>query len=389
MRVAFLSHKPHLNGLYRDISNSKNIEKVFLYSRFSKDSTELANDRLEFRPITVRTFGVRFIINKLLRQDFYSPNYIPDLSKHLKSDHITHLVLFDFFHWYVFQALYYKKQNPDVSLYLWSETKEWPKRSHSRMIMQLFLRSLSRRSDMIDTIFVYTKQGRDFMNALFPDSKIEIVPAPVDTKLFKQMDQQDIPAGKANLRILCNARFSPYKNHNDLFKAVRILIDTGHPCRLTLIGRAESGRERVEEMVRDNRLEEYVTFFNPLPMHDMPALYRAHDVLVLPSYNEAIGMVVPEAMACGIPTITSDTVGANVYVIPDQTGLIFKTGNVEALAAALKYYIDQPEVRVQHGERAAVHIVEHYSVAKIAHRFLTLLDPHHASTLGVENLKNI
>jgi GalNAc-alpha-(1->4)-GalNAc-alpha-(1->3)-diNAcBac-PP-undecaprenol alpha-1,4-N-acetyl-D-galactosaminyltransferase len=67
----------------------------------------------------------------------------------------------------------------------------------------------------------------------------------------------------------------------------------------------------------------------------MRALYQIHDVLILPSFGEAIGSVVPEAMACGCATITSDTVGANTYVEKEKTGIIFKTGDAESLSQAI------------------------------------------------------
>ncbi len=374
MRIAFLSHKPHLNGLYKYISLSKSIERIVLYTRFSRTSSELATETLELHPIRTHTFGVRFLINKLFQKDFYSPNYISGLERDLVEDQITHLVLFDFFHWYTLQALRYKRKNPEVSLFIWSETKGWPKRFYSRMVMYLFMRQLQRNAILVNKIFVYTHEGMSFMKALFPKTEIKVIPAPVDTMLFKNVTQERSSITEKKLRILCNARFSLYKNHHDLLMAIRRLLDAGYDCRLTLIGRAESGKEYVQNIVRDMSLENHVTWLDPLPRESMPDLYRAHDVLVLPSYNEAIGMVVPEAMACGIPTITSDTVGANIYVIPDQTGLIFETGNIEALAASLKYYIDEPEVRVQHGKAAATHINEHYSVQKITDRFLHSLE---------------
>ena len=108
----------------------------------------------------------------------------------------------------------------------------------------------------------------------------------------------------------------------------------------------------------------------------MPQLYQDHDVLVLPSYNEAIGMVVPEAMSSGIPTITSDTVGANVYVLPGKNGLIFETGNVKALKAALQEYVESPSLRYRHGAAAAEHVRDNFTASRIAERFLALAHHH-------------
>lgn len=388
MRIAFLSHKPHLNGLYRKISLSKWVEGVFLYTRFSKTSQELINDKLRLSSIETHTFGMRFLMNKLLGHDFYSPNYVLKLNKSLKTDQITHLVLFDFFHWYVLQALSYKRQDPGISLFIWSETKEWPKRSYSKVIMYLFVHLLRKNAININSILVYTYEGMRFMKELFPDIKVEVITAPIDITLFKRQSPVTTTPYNRNLKILCNARYSVYKNHKDLLVVIRSLLDAGYQCDLTLIGRVGDNKGWVEKIVREYGLDMHVKWLDPLPRESMPDLYRAHDVLVLPSYNEAIGMVVPEAMACGIPTITSDTVGANVYVIPGKTGLIFETGNTEELAEALAYYIDHPEVRAQHGQAAATHIKENYSVEKVADHFLQFLGQAQEAVGEEENLKN-
>src|SRR5690606_4347829 len=127
------------------------------------------------------------------------------------------------------------------------------------------------------------------------------------------------------LRILMNARFVGYKRHTDMLAALRILQDQQIQATLSLIGNEGHLKDAIAAEAQARGIGDRVTFLERVPAERMQEVYVAHDVLVLPSQGEAIGMVVPEVMACGIPTVTSDTVGANEYVLDGETGLIYPT----------------------------------------------------------------
>jgi glycosyltransferase involved in cell wall biosynthesis len=70
----------------------------------------------------------------------------------------------------------------------------------------------------------------------------------------------------------------------------------------------------------------------------MPSLYAAADLLVLPSdHQETWGLVVNEAMACGIPAVVSDAVGCGPDLIEaGHTGAVFPLGDITAFAGAIR-----------------------------------------------------
>ena len=70
---------------------------------------------------------------------------------------------------------------------------------------------------------------------------------------------------------------------------------------------------------------------------ELPAIYAAADVLVLPSTQESWGLVVNEAMACGTPAIVSNAVGcADDLIETGDTGYRYRVGDIDSLAAAIK-----------------------------------------------------
>lgn len=117
----------------------------------------------------------------------------------------------------------------------------------------------------------------------------------------------------------------------------------------------------------------FVPFQNQLRM---PLVYAAADVFVLPSYgpDETWGLAVNEAMCMGRPVIVSDHVGcARDLVLPGETGLVFRAGDVDALASALRIAFDKPCKLLEWGMKAAVH-VQAFSYERATAGLLAALD---------------
>lgn len=110
-----------------------------------------------------------------------------------------------------------------------------------------------------------------------------------------------------------------------------------------------------------------VTFAGFLNQSEIPQAYAVADCLVLPSdYGETWGLVVNEAMACGLPAIVSDRVGCGLdLVISGETGFIFRFGDIVHLAQRMADMANLADF--EHGamgERAREHVFTHYSIER-------------------------
>ena len=86
---------------------------------------------------------------------------------------------------------------------------------------------------------------------------------------------------------------------------------------------------------------------------DKPEEYMcASDIFVLPSYREGFGSTVIEAAACGVPSVVSDIYGLEDSIVPDVTGVVFRTGSVEDLTSKLSILITDKPFRMRLGEQA-------------------------------------
>jgi glycosyltransferase involved in cell wall biosynthesis len=84
-------------------------------------------------------------------------------------------------------------------------------------------------------------------------------------------------------------------------------------------------------------------------VHDMPGLYRALDLLVLPTYREGFGTVLLEAAAMGLSVVATRIPGCVDAVREGETGLLVPVRDAGALTAAIRTYLGDPELRRRHG----------------------------------------
>lgn len=117
--------------------------------------------------------------------------------------------------------------------------------------------------------------------------------------------------------------------------AVRAVAALGPGCRLLMVG---SGRLNGDARKEAHRLKAKVAWAGFLNQSELGRAYAAADCLVLPSdWGDTWGLVVNEALACGVPCVVSDQVGcAPDLVLSGETGEIFPFGDVPSLAGTLE-----------------------------------------------------
>jgi glycosyltransferase involved in cell wall biosynthesis len=174
-----------------------------------------------------------------------------------------------------------------------------------------------------------------------------IIPCGVDKSRFSpnhgDKRGKKIAERTNNHKILYVGKLIHYKGVDVLIKAFKIVLaKSSQNCSLLIAG---SGGERDEliNLVKDLDLCDHVTFSGGLPDDLLPQCYRSSNLFVLPSLasrREAFGIVLLEAMASGLPVITSDIPGPDEVVRNGETGLLVPPGNVEKLAEAIITLLD-------------------------------------------------
>ena len=152
-------------------------------------------------------------------------------------------------------------------------------------------------------------------------------------------------SGQAELELLCVASLTPRKGHAILLAALADLKD--RPWRLTCAGsltRDPRCAKAILDQIAALALTDRVTLAGELAGDPLAALYARADVFVLASHLEGYGMALAEALACGLPII-STRAGAIPDTVPVHAGMLVPPGDIAALTQALGRIIDEPELR--------------------------------------------
>jgi glycosyltransferase involved in cell wall biosynthesis len=211
-----------------------------------------------------------------------------------------------------------------------------------------------------DATFVPSTRGRRFLLSLglAPD-RVHLTQYVVDNGFFasradledsiETRQAWDVP--KKAFIALFVGKLVEWKRPGDLMRAAAIVPDTW----VVFAGEGVLGG-RLTELAASLGISERVRFLGFMNQTELPAVYRAADVLVLPSAFEPFGLVVNEAFACGIPAIVSDACGCvDDLIVEGETGFSFPSGDAAALANRLLLMQDPAaRKRMAAGARARI-----------------------------------
>jgi len=140
-------------------------------------------------------------------------------------------------------------------------------------------------------------------------------------------------------------------------------------------------REPWEQLARDLNIAGRVTFAGQVNDADLPACYKLGDIFVLPANAraEAFGTVIVEAMAAGLPVISTEVGSGTSWVnLHDTTGLIVPALNAQALAQAANSLLSDPVRRAAMGlaahQRAHAEFSQAAMIERVEQVYRSVLD---------------
>lgn len=209
-----------------------------------------------------------------------------------------------------------------------------------------------------DAIVASTTEEREWLIDLYSahPERIRLIPPGVDHALFEPGDKE---AGKRNLGLegkrvlLFVGRLQPLKAADTAIKALAHLIQWGRidldAVKLLVVG-GPSGPmghgepARLRDLAEDLGVLDAIDFIAAKPQSELPPIYQAADVCLVPSYNESFGLVALEAQACGVPVVGSSVGGLRSVVRHGQTGFLVEPGLSEAFAERAWRILSDPRL---------------------------------------------
>lgn len=360
---------PGCNNQYTHVVNElAKIKDVEIYYIAGKITPEVFDKDISLIKVNRINFGTAYP-NEKLGMEIPVPAMYKNLDNVLDTIKPDIILCNGIYRLYFWQALNYKKKHPKIKLFLYTELKTYANQLYKKFFTFALINRVNANAKHISGVLTYSNQGYDFLSKRLK-APIKLVPSAVNPKIhFPIKNRKYMKDGVLSMLIV--ARAVPFKRYFDLLEAM-YLVKKRYGTKCTLTIRAGGLlEEQIKQKIIDMKLDN-VKVIDKIPYEKVRELFTSHDVFILPSYNEAIGIVVAEAMACGTATITSDTVGANVFVREGETGRIFQTGQPLDLAHQI-HYMYVHKCAEKYGKKAAKVMKENYTSKIIAKKLYDTL----------------
>jgi glycosyltransferase involved in cell wall biosynthesis len=238
-------------------------------------------------------------------------------------------------------------------------------------------------------VVTISKYHQDYIARLCPGIRaadIAIVHCGVDVDKFRPL-----PGGKRNgpFRILSVGRLLEKKGYPYLIQACALLKQRGVPFCCEIVGGGKKHATELQQLIARHGLQNDVTLAGPLGQDDIVKRYHNSDLFVLACIPAASGdqdgipVVLMEAMACGLPVVSTALSGIPELVHDGHNGRLVPPRDAEALASAVEELIACETTRAAFAARARETVVAEFEIKKNAARMAAIFravigthDPH-------------
>lgn len=212
-----------------------------------------------------------------------------------------------------------------------------------------------------DFLVCISRFARSQLMKLSPASawgKFELCPLGVDVANY---NPQPAAASERPFTVLCVGRLTPAKGQHVLLEACARLRDCGQALRLVIVGTGPD-EASLHASVKTLGIQDMVTFTGAQNQEQVRAWYRDCDVFVLPSFAEGVPVVLMEAMASGVPCVTTRITGIPELIRDGIDGLLVTPSDVQELVDRLLALQDDPDLRRELGEAGRRRVTQAYNL---------------------------
>jgi glycosyltransferase involved in cell wall biosynthesis len=220
----------------------------------------------------------------------------------------------------------------------------------------------------LEQVICVSARVRDLLvEAGLPVQDASIIHGGTDIKRFPSVRKRDYQSGQ--LKLLYAGQLVRHKGVHTAIEAMARLVNERriNQLTLTLIGSGHPDYEAfLHELVKRERLDDYVTFHTSVPKEKVPVIFQEYDVLVFPSiYEEPLARVTQEAMASGLVVVGTTTGGTNEILRDDENGLTFAPEDADGLADQVCRLIADPDLCCRLSQAGRQTVLENFTLDKM------------------------
>jgi glycosyltransferase involved in cell wall biosynthesis len=194
-----------------------------------------------------------------------------------------------------------------------------------------------------DSAIALTKNMKMVLQAIY-HRDIAVVPNGIDINDYRDRpDEQECETPEK--RILFVGRLNPVKGVHYLLRAMKIVREVLPEAKLIIVGEGEE-RKNLECLTNDLGLNECVDFVGRTPHEKIPDYLYQADIFVLPSLSEGFGIVILEAMACGLPIVATRVGGVPDIVEDGVNGYLVESGDFQEMAKKIIFILENQPLKL-------------------------------------------
>lgn len=245
---------------------------------------------------------------------------------------------------------------------------------YPRRKRMLFNRLLPERRDRVVGVGEAVRQAL-IHNEGIPAGRVGVVYNGIDPDQFaahtpdRDAVRQELGLSGEEFAILQVARLDYLKDHPTAVRTMARVVRRFPSARLLLVGEGPE-REAIRAQVASLGLDDHVRLLGL--RKDVPRLLAAADLFLLTSVSEGIPLTLIEAMAVGLPVVSTRVGGTGEVVIDGETGYLAPAGEDSVLAEAVERLGTQPALRREMGERGRERARGLFSEQRMADQYLEL-----------------
>ena len=254
--------------------------------------------------------------------------------------------------------------------------------SHKTLLFRWFIgfrNTILKKADAFAAIFPEIVSEWTSRGILF--ERIHLIPNSVDTSCFVPVKSGEKIALRKKLNLPQNTTIAIYTGRLVSYKGLPLLVKVWDEIRrnhknvlLILAGTGGLDIHNCEEVLREyvkaNRLENQVVFTGAV--QNVSEYLQASDLFVFPTENDAFPSSIVEAMACGLPVVSTPVGAIKTIISNGKTGLLIQPGNAEQLYQALDILLSNKEMASRLGKAACQSVQDLYSAEIVSKKYLTL-----------------
>ncbi|HSB78721.1 MAG TPA: glycosyltransferase [Candidatus Methylomirabilis sp.] len=199
--------------------------------------------------------------------------------------------------------------------------------------------------------------------------QMEVIPLGLDLRRFRGTrsarlrEALGLPLGTPLLGIV--GRLVPIKDHPTLFQAMALLEANEGAPHLAVVGDGER-RMELQRLASSLHLHSRIHFLGW--RNDLEAILGELDVVICCSRNEGTPLALIEAMAAGVPVLSTDVGGVGDVVVHGETGWLVPPGDPQALAQAVRHLVAAPALRARLAAAGQAAALQRYGVEELIRR---------------------